>query len=82
MADEIKKHYRVTIEVQEVTPAQPETIRQGARVLGPIERRVHEVARLSIAADTEHEAYAKTMRMLGTLAPERSSPAGYVETDR
>lgn len=70
---EVLKHYRVTIQVQEVTPAQP--IERGARL---VERRVHELVNLSIAADTEREAYAKALRALGMLAP----PAGYVETDR
>lgn len=77
MMSEVQKHYRVTIEVQEVTPAQP--ARPGPYNNSPVtpatERRVHEVARISIAAGTEDEAYLKTLNMLSTLRPQINEAA-------
>lgn len=64
------KHWRVVIQIQEVTPAQPETIRQGARVLGPAERRVHEVAGVNVAAASESEAFARAISALTALRPQ------------
>lgn len=52
-------HYNVQIHIQRVDEPEP---RPGALVKG--ERRVTELLKLAISADTESEAYAKAHRML------------------
>lgn len=62
-----KHHYTVSVQVQEVTPAQP-------AVTGPrtstgsdskqIERQVDEVVKVTTRGDTKREAVEKAIRML------------------
>ena len=64
------KHWRVVIQIQEVTPAQPDKIERGARIAGPTERRVHEVAGLNVAADSESAAFGRAISALQALRPQ------------
>lgn len=54
------KHWRVVIQIQEVTPAQPDRI----------ERRVHETAGVNVAAASESEAFARAISALTALRPQ------------
>jgi isoaspartyl peptidase/L-asparaginase-like protein (Ntn-hydrolase superfamily) len=64
-----RNHYTVTVQVQEVTPAQPamEAIYTGGKqrpAQDAIERQVDEVVRVTTRADTKSDAVEKAVRML------------------
>lgn len=66
------KHWRVVIQVQEVTPAQPGQLTRGIGHAGApaTERKVHEVAGLNVAADSESAAFKRAISALQALRPQ------------
>lgn len=78
--DPLEKHWRVTVQVQEVIPAQE--IREGngytakinvgagQTMIAKTERRVVDRFQTSVAADSEDEAYRKAMALLEVNRPE------------